>query len=173
MVFPLGNPLGHMGVNLRRGDVRVSEQLLDGPQIGARMLHDVPTLNNVLPYVLHHHEYYDGSGYPKGLAGEQIPVSARIVALADIYDACDLVAYPSLIEGFGNAYLEAVYHRKPVFVNRYPIYDVDIRPKGFRNIEMNGFVTEPLERKRLADFLESLPPMKLAESQAEVEEFLQ
>ncbi len=30
----------------------------------------------------------------------------------------------------------------PVFVNRYPIYDVDIRPKGFRNIEMNGFVTE-------------------------------
>lgn len=63
-------------------------------------------------------------------------------SLGDMYDACDLVAYPSLIEGFGNAYLEAVYHRKPVFVNRYPIYDVDIRPKGFRNIEMNGYVTE-------------------------------
>ena len=59
-----------------------------------------------------------------------------------MYDACDLVTYPSLIEGFGNAYLEAVYHRRPVFINRYPIYDVDIRPKGFRNIEMNGFVTE-------------------------------
>ena len=57
-------------------------------------------------------------------------------------------AYPSLIEGFGNAYLEAVYHRKPVFVNRYPVYDVDIRPKGFRNIEMNGFVTEAAVEER-------------------------
>lgn len=65
----------------------------------------------------------------------------QLYSLGDMYDACDLVVYPSLIEGFGNAYLEAVYHRKPVFVNRYPIYDVDIRPKGFRNIEMNGFVT--------------------------------
>lgn len=62
-------------------------------------------------------------------------------SLGDMYDACDLVAYPSLIEGFGNAYLEAVYHRKPVLVNRYPVYDVDIRPKGFRNIEMKGYLT--------------------------------
>jgi len=66
----------------------------------------------------------------------------HLYSLGDMYDACDLVVYPSLIEGFGNAYLEAVYHRKPVFVNRYAIYDVDIRPKGFRNIEMDGFVTE-------------------------------
>jgi len=63
-------------------------------------------------------------------------------SLGDMHDACDLVAYPSLIEGFGNAYLEAVYHRRPVFINRYPVYDVDIRPRGFRNVEMNGFVTE-------------------------------
>ncbi len=66
----------------------------------------------------------------------------QLYSLGDMYDACDLVVYPSLIEGFGNAYLEAVYHRKPVFVNRYAIYDIDIRPKGFRNIEMDGFVTE-------------------------------
>lgn len=66
----------------------------------------------------------------------------QLYSLGDMYDACDLVAYPSLIEGFGNAYLEAVYHRKPIFVNRYPIYDVDIRPKGFRALEMNGFVTD-------------------------------
>jgi glycosyltransferase involved in cell wall biosynthesis len=62
--------------------------------------------------------------------------------LGDFYDAADLVAYPSLIEGFGNAYLEAVYHRRPVLVNRYPIYDLDIRPLGFRDIEMNGYLTE-------------------------------
>ncbi len=63
-------------------------------------------------------------------------------SLGDMYDACDVVAYPSLIEGFGNAFLEAVYHRKPVFVNRYPIYDLDIRPRGFRAIEMHGYITE-------------------------------
>jgi glycosyltransferase involved in cell wall biosynthesis len=74
----------------------------------------------------------------------------RRYSLGDMYDACDLVAYPSLIEGFGNAYLEAVYHRRPVFVNRYPIYDVDIRPRGFRNVEMNGFVTEAVVEETLA-----------------------
>ncbi len=66
----------------------------------------------------------------------------RTYTLADMYDAADLVTYPSLIEGFGNAYLEAVYHRRPIFVNRYAVYEVDIRPHGFRSVEMNGFVTE-------------------------------
>jgi glycosyltransferase involved in cell wall biosynthesis len=74
----------------------------------------------------------------RGVAGD----GRTTYSLADMYDACDLVTYPSLIEGFGNAYLEAVYHRRPVFVNRYPVYDLDIRPKGFRNVEMDGFVTE-------------------------------
>jgi glycosyltransferase involved in cell wall biosynthesis len=62
--------------------------------------------------------------------------------LGDFYDAADLVTYTSLIEGFGNAYLEAVYHRRPIFVNRYAIYDLDIRPLGFRNVETNGFLTD-------------------------------
>jgi hypothetical protein len=72
-----------------------------------------------------------------------------------MYDAADLVTYPSLLEGFGNAYLEAVYHRRPVFVNRYAIYDLDIRPLGFRNIEMNGFLTQAnvAETRRLLDDL--------------------
>jgi HD-GYP domain-containing protein (c-di-GMP phosphodiesterase class II) len=40
-----------------------------------------------LPGVLHHHERYDGKGYPSGLAGEQIPVQARIIQIADVFDA--------------------------------------------------------------------------------------
>jgi hypothetical protein len=70
-----------------------------------------------------------------------------------MYDAADLVTYPSLVEGFGNAYLEAVYHRRPVFVNRYAVYDLDIRPLGFRNVEMDGFLTaaEVAETRRLLD----------------------
>lgn len=71
-----------------------------------------------------------------------LPDGRRTWTLADMYAAADLVTYPSLIEGFGNAFLEAVYHRRPIFVNRYPVYGLDIRPLGFRSIEMNGFVTQ-------------------------------
>jgi mannosylglucosylglycerate synthase len=51
------------------------------------------------------------------------------------------VTYPSTFEGFGNAFLEAVYFRKPVVVNNYSIYNKDIKPKGFQVIEIDGYVT--------------------------------
>lgn len=57
------------------------------PELGYRILKDVKQLNRVLPVVLHHHEAWDGSGYPHGLAGEEIPWLARIVAVADSFDA--------------------------------------------------------------------------------------
>jgi len=60
----------------------------------------------------------------------------------DIFPHCDLVTYPSDFEGFGNAFLEAVYFRKPIVVNTYSIYTFDIKPKGFRVIELAGYVTE-------------------------------
>jgi len=69
------------------------------------------------------------------------PEGRRTYTLGDFYAAADLMTYPSLIEGFGNAFLEGVYHRLPIFVNRYPIYDVDIRPRGFRCLEMDGYLT--------------------------------
>ncbi|MFP4194514.1 MAG: glycosyltransferase [Desulfobacterales bacterium] len=65
----------------------------------------------------------------------------KIYTLADIYPFADLVTYPSTYEGFGNAFLEAVYHKKPLLINTYSIYSVDIRPKGFAVIEMPGFIT--------------------------------
>jgi len=66
----------------------------------------------------------------------------KIYALADVYPHADLVTFPSLLEGFGNAFLEAVYYRRPIFVNNYTIYSVDIKPKGFQAVEFNGFVTD-------------------------------
>lgn len=66
----------------------------------------------------------------------------KIYSLDDIYPFADLVTYPSLLEGFGNAFLEAVYFRKPLLVNNYTIYSTDIRPKGFRAIEFDGFITD-------------------------------
>jgi HD-GYP domain-containing protein (c-di-GMP phosphodiesterase class II) len=57
------------------------------PEAGARMLADVRSVQHGLSCVLHHHERWDGAGYPHGLAGEEIPFEARILAVADAYDA--------------------------------------------------------------------------------------
>lgn len=70
----------------------------------------------------------------------------KIYTLWDIYPHANLVTYPSLYEGFGNALLEAIYFRIPVVINRYSIYIQDIEPKGFRLLEMDGFVTQRLVR---------------------------
>ena len=66
----------------------------------------------------------------------------KIYSLQDVYRHADLITYPSLQEGFGNAFLEAIYFRKPVLVNNYEIYFYDIKPKGFDVIEMDGFITD-------------------------------
>ncbi|QDV38215.1 Cyclic di-GMP phosphodiesterase response regulator RpfG [Tautonia plasticadhaerens] len=55
--------------------------------IGARILADCRAASHLLPMVLYHHERFDGAGYPLGLRGEAIPLSARILAVADSYDA--------------------------------------------------------------------------------------
>ena len=63
------------------------KQVKTHPQIGANILIMVVDDNQILEAVVHHHEHYDGSGYPDGLAGEQIPLGARILAVADAFDA--------------------------------------------------------------------------------------
>jgi mannosylglucosylglycerate synthase len=79
----------------------------------------------------------------------QTPDGHKIYTLADVYTQADLVTYPSALEGFGNAFLEAIYHRRPLVVNNYSIYEVDIKPKGFRVVEFDGFIDErTLERVR-------------------------
>ena len=57
------------------------------PELGARILEPVPRLRAVAPIVRASHERYDGLGYPDGLAGESIPLEARIVAVCDAFDA--------------------------------------------------------------------------------------
>lgn len=66
----------------------------------------------------------------------------KIYVLEDIYPHADLVTYPSLIEGFGNAFLETIWFRKPILVNNYSIYSTDIKPKGFKVIEMDNFISQ-------------------------------
>jgi glycosyltransferase involved in cell wall biosynthesis len=85
----------------------------------------------------------------------------KIYTLEDVYPHADLVTYPSTFEGFGNAFLEAVYFCRPIVVNTYSIYTMDIKPKGFEVIEIDGYVsdaavrlarkvlTEPRRRRRM------------------------
>lgn len=68
--------------------------------------------------------------------------SQKKYSIGDVYQCADLVSYPSGYEGFGNAFLETVYYRKPIVVNRYSIYVADIEPKGFDTVAIEGFVTK-------------------------------
>jgi glycosyltransferase involved in cell wall biosynthesis len=66
----------------------------------------------------------------------------KLYTIQDAYLHADFVTYPSTYEGFGNAFLEAVYYRKPLLCNRYAIYRSDIEPCGFDVVLMDGFLTD-------------------------------
>lgn len=74
----------------KRGTLTEREMALirDHPAIGAQIVGGVEFLKDAVPCVLSHHERWDGAGYPKGIAGPQIPLFARIVNIADTWDAC-------------------------------------------------------------------------------------
>ncbi len=85
--------VGKIGVRtdvLRKPGALTPEEwhmIYEHPRLGHMLLHQIPEEENVLQAVLHHHERYDGMGYPDGLSGEAIPLLARILALADAFSA--------------------------------------------------------------------------------------
>ena len=82
------------------------------------------------------------------------PDGRKIYTPQDLYHHADLVTYPSNFEGFGNAFVEAVYFRRPIVVNNYSVYAIDIKPKGFKVIELDDYVDSravELTRKVLED----------------------
>ena len=92
-VAGLVHDIGKIGVSeailLKPGKLTPEERVAinEHPEIGYRILKDVPQLAGVLGGVRHHHERWDGTGYGHGLAGTDIPISARMIALADTFDA--------------------------------------------------------------------------------------
>lgn len=107
--------------------------------------------------VVTHPEADEGAAYVDQLTAtaDGLDVDFRIVSagpetavgLADAYAAADLVTYPSRIEGFGNALLEAFYFKRPLLVNRYPVYAADIASCGVAAIEMDGQITDEVVGK--------------------------
>jgi len=57
------------------------------PEVGANILETIGAFKDLVPIVYHHHERYDGLGYPRGIYGEQIPLHSRIISIADSFDA--------------------------------------------------------------------------------------
>jgi putative two-component system response regulator len=68
-------------------DAEEMEIVRQHPVTGERICAPLKSLRGILPIIRHHHERMDGSGYPDGLIGEQIPIKARILQIADVYDA--------------------------------------------------------------------------------------
>jgi HD-GYP domain-containing protein (c-di-GMP phosphodiesterase class II) len=91
-----GAPLHDIGKVSVRRDVLVKsgpltlEELAEirvHPRAGASLVSPIRTARDALPYVLYHHEWWDGTGYPTGMKGRCIPVEARLLAVADAFDA--------------------------------------------------------------------------------------
>lgn len=85
--------LGKIGISekilLKRGKLTEVEfeQIKKHPKIGADILRPIQLLHGLIPLILYHHERWDGKGYPYGLKGNEIPLGARIIAIADVYHA--------------------------------------------------------------------------------------
>jgi putative two-component system response regulator len=79
------------------------------PEAGAKILHDIGYLNDAIPYVLYHHERWDGKGYPFGMHGRDIPIEGRMMAIVDVYDALttDRPYHPAMPYAEVTTYLQA------------------------------------------------------------------
>ncbi len=113
-------------------------------------------------------------GVPLLYAAERFAAAAgrrggqKIYALWDAYVHADFVTYPSLIEGFGNALLEAIYFRLPALVNRYPVYAADIAAHGFDLVEIDGAIAERTVDEAIAAMMDPVRRRRMVERNYEL-----
>ena len=115
------------------------EQMKSHPAFGAKILGDSPRLAMAAEIALGHHEKYNGKGYPNGLSGEDIPLSARIVAIVDVYDALRQK----------RVYKPAFSHQKAMEI--ITIGDGRTDPEEFDPKVLAAFVSIEAEMERIFD----------------------
>jgi glycosyltransferase involved in cell wall biosynthesis len=167
MDFESGPPQGDGGDAFRKiagvalGDIVLLQPTRVIPRKGIELTIDLASRMDGDPVVVVTHPDDLDRDYWVGLDAQAtgLGVDLRLVdagrdlsALASAYAAADLVCIPSLHEGYGNALVEAVYHRRPVLVNRYSVYTSDIAPLGFSFVEMDGAISSEVvaEANRVA-----------------------
>jgi putative two-component system response regulator len=89
IVHDVGKVVVPDAVLLKPGPLNAKERTLmrEHPTVGERICAPLKTFRLVLPIIRHHHERWDGSGYPDGIGGDAIPLTARVLQVADVYDA--------------------------------------------------------------------------------------
>jgi glycosyltransferase involved in cell wall biosynthesis len=120
-------------------------------------------------------EYADLIGAPARFESDVIdqrrgqkPDGRKIYSLADAYQEANLVTYPSTVEGFGNAFLETIYYRRPIVMSTYEIFKTDIQPKGFKVISFEDFITDDCVRQARAVLLDPKTAAEMVEQNYEL-----
>ncbi len=111
------------------------------PSTGAEMIKDIPYLSPAIPVVHYHHERWDGTGYPQGLSGEDIPLVARIVAVADGFDAMTTDRPYSMARSLEQAHQEIVHGSG----TRYDPFVVEAFLKAWGSGRIQNISTQPPE----------------------------
>ena len=148
--------IGKMGINeavlRKKGKLSKEEvsHIRTHPSIGAGILGEIKQMRDIVPGVLHHHERTDGRGYPNGLTGDQIPLIAKIIGLADSFDAMTSKrvyrnaltlqqAISEIQKGLGTQFDEKVGR---AFINS-DVYELwDILQEGFSEVYGTGNLQE-------------------------------
>ncbi len=124
------------------------------PTIGADILSSIPFPYPVIPFVRYHHEKWDGTGYPDGLKGEQIPLGARILAIADCYDALrsDRPYRPKLDREIAIEHIKSESGKAydPAIVEKF-LHHVDELEREMKEPESRSSETFPPREDRLSD----------------------
>jgi putative nucleotidyltransferase with HDIG domain len=87
-------------------DLKEYEYIQEHPLIGVKIVEGIDFFKDKIPMIRHHHEHFDGNGYPDGLAGEAIPLEARIISVPDAFDAMTSVRPHNRIMPLGDVLLE-------------------------------------------------------------------
>jgi len=144
-ISALLHDIGKIGISdvILHKESRISDKefatIKKHPEIGANILKAVGAFKDLVPIVYHHHERFDGLGYPQGIYGEQIPLYSRIIAIADSFDAITSTRPYRKALRIENALLEIELNGgkqfdpsiSNIFIDRF----VDIFDEALRNIE--------------------------------------